>query len=103
MRKLYCQGDVGLLKLDTLPNGAVRQKVRGDIVLALGEATGHRHRIPAGTANLYEWQGDQLVEVGKRGAILVHEEHSSITLEPGIYKRIIQREYRPEGIRNVTD
>ena len=34
---------------------------------------------------------------------LTHDEHGPITLEPGVYKVRIQREYSPEAIHNVAD
>lgn len=95
------QGDVLLQRISALPEEAERVKAKGPIVLALGEATGHKHQIKTG-AVAYEWQGDMLIEV-KKEAALVHEEHSTITLEAGIYQRIIQREYSPQAIRNVND
>ena len=34
---------------------------------------------------------------------LVHDEHDTLTIAPGAYKVIRQREYHPEEIRNVAD
>ncbi len=41
--------------------------------------------------------------VSMNGATFVHEEHGPVTLPPGDYKVVIQREYSPEAIRNVAD
>lgn len=88
----FRQGDVFLIKVAELPAEAKDITPEGDIILAYGEQTGHCHRIATGTASLYEWKGDQLVQV-KEPTFLTHEEHSKIALEPGIYKRILQKEY----------
>lgn len=90
------QGDVLLIKVTELPTEAKDITPEGDVILAYGEVTGHCHRIATGTASLYEWQGDQLVQV-KEPTFLTHEEHDKIALEPGVYKRVIQKEYDPSS------
>lgn len=97
----FRQGDVLLIKRDSLPADAVVTQKKGAIILALGEATGHKHQIKTGAIS-YEWQGRQLIEVKKETA-LTHEEHDAIALVPGVYERIIQREYSPLSIREVKD
>lgn len=101
----YRQGDVLIARtnLSAVPNGAEKQKPDGQrVILAYGEATGHAHAIDCKLADMYQWQGDQLLEV-KPGAVLGHEEHTHIPLPPGVYKVTIQKEYSPERIRNVAD
>ncbi len=100
----YRQGDVLLVKVDMAmaPEGSVQQDADGRIVLAYGEVTGHAHAIDANFASLYQWKGDRLIEA-KPGARLVHEEHSTIELEPGFYKVVQQREYEPGSFRTVID
>lgn len=94
------QGDVLLQKVDKQINildateATVDPKVPGRVVLAYGEATGHHHSISTDYAKMYEWKGDRLLEV-KEGAVLEHQEHSAITLEPGVYKVVQQREFDP--------
>lgn len=102
MNKLYRQGDVGLLKIDALPEGGRQEKVSDTLVLALGEVTGHSHRLCAEAATLYSFDGYDVFEIKQRGE-LVHEEHDTIALDPGFYKVIRQREYTPEQIRRVVD
>ena len=99
----YRQGDVGIRKVNTLPKGAVKQQVNDSIVLAYGEVTGHKHQIAADEATLFVAGARRFLEVCYSGATLKHEEHGPITLEPGIYEVIQQREYSPEAIRNVHD
>jgi hypothetical protein len=102
MNKLYRQGDVGLLKIESLPEGARKEQVSDTLVLALGEATGHSHRLCAEEATLYSLTDYDVFEIKMPGE-LVHEEHSTISLEPGFYKVIRQREYSPEQIKRVVD
>jgi hypothetical protein len=102
MNKLYRQGDVGLLRIDGLPEGARLETVSDTLVLALGEATGHSHRLCADGATLYKVDETDFFEIKQRGE-LVHEEHDAIALDPGFYKVIRQREYTPEQIRRVVD
>ena len=105
MNKPYTvrQGDVMLMRVDVLPKDAEKQEDDGRIVLAYGEVTGHAHAISTKFATRYQWKGDVLIDVGEQGAELVHEEHSTIVLQPGVYKKIQQVQYTPERIINVTD
>jgi hypothetical protein len=101
--ELYRQGDVGIVRVARLPKGAkAKPRENGRIVLAYGEVTGHAHAITAEVATEYELGGDVYVKAD--GELEVrHEEHGAITLSPGIYKILHQREYTPEAIRNVAD
>lgn len=91
------QGDILIVKRTFIPDGAVK---RQDRVLAEGEATGHAHRLDAG--DVYEKEG-ALYFKADEAVHLNHEEHGRLTFEPGIYRVIRQREYEPEGWRNVAD
>ncbi|HEY9759144.1 MAG TPA: hypothetical protein V6C97_28515 [Oculatellaceae cyanobacterium] len=103
MNKHYRQGDVVLVEIEDLPEGASEELVSDDIVLALGEATGHSHRlrVPEG-ATLYAVGDSNVVQLKKPGN-LVHEEHDAISLAPGFYRVVRQREYTPERITRVID
>ena len=89
------QGDLLLKKVEKLPKRA--KIVKSDVILE-GEATGHAHRIMDGEIFRFWSQssGDQLFVKADKGAMLVHEEHASIELVPGIYEVIRQREYDPD-------
>ncbi len=104
MNEHYRQGDVCLVRVDALPAGAKKETTAESIVLAYGETTGHSHRLKTKIDGLsmYAWKDDKLVELREPGE-LVHEEHSTIALKPGLYKVVIQREYTPERIRRVVD
>jgi len=96
----YRQGDVLLIAVDAIPGRAVPvPRDQGEIVLAYGEVTGHRHAIAEPHAELLALP-DQEIErrflriVGDK-ALLRHEEHDTITLPPGTYQVVRQREYVP--------
>jgi hypothetical protein len=61
-------------------------------VIREGEKSGHKHQIKGdGQLKLF---GDQMVvDVGDKGAVLVHPEHAPIKLSKGRYKANIQREF----------
>ncbi len=94
------QGDVFLELVERLPEGS--EAVKGPLVLAEGEVTGHAHRVQGGRAKLFEAAGERFLRVTAR-ATLAHEEHAPITLTRGVYRVIIQREYHPQEFRNVAD
>lgn len=106
------QGDVLLIKVAALPK-KVREKARdahGRLVLEYGEVTGHAHAVLEPNAKLYDVLdeaerivGQALVVEEGSPAILVHEEHDSHVLEPGVYRRFYQVEYDGEEERRVTD
>lgn len=108
--RIYRQGDVLLQRTaKRLITGAPVARKAGRVVLAEGEVTGHAHAIDSPLAQLFEERGGLLflrVEPAGREeapAVLRHEEHAPITLEPGVYRVIHQREYSPEAIRRVVD
>ena len=108
--KLYRQGDVMFRQIKSLPKG--ERVKRANATVAYGEVTGHSHQLA-----IEDRQSAEVLEIGKGlfvrvseagvriegGATFVHEEHGPITLPPGNYEVVIQREYSPEEIRNVID
>ena len=109
-RSMVRQGDVLLIPVSQIPNGAtVVKTTAGRVVLAEGESTGHAHTLEAGSATLYSTadSADRWLRVhGQSGggvAVLTHQEHASIELPPGDYIMRRQREYTPEEIRRVAD
>jgi hypothetical protein len=118
----YRQGDVFILKLtDDIPSDAEFVQEGGEIVLAHGEVTGHHHKIVSSKTKMFappKPTADQLVAAAnqilrapqERSAQatqtraylevpepteIVHEEHAAIPLPAGVYKVVIQREYKP--------
>lgn len=96
----YRQGDVLLVATtDELPTTASPiERDKGRVVLAYGEATGHAHAIYEKGVSLWSvGEGGELLVVDET-ASLVHEEHDSISIPPGRYFVIHQREYTPPRI-----
>ena len=104
MKAHYRQGDVLLVKVEELPTGAVLEDLPEPhrIVLAYGEVTGHAHAVNTAYASIYTAEQERFL-VAKPGASLVHEEHSTIQLDPGVYHVVRQREYSPREVRLVAD
>jgi hypothetical protein len=114
------QGDVLLVPVSHLPDGCVlAQGQSRKIVLALGEATGHHHRIedhvigPEAAAEIAEAaiararlyvapNGDRFLDVSEP-VTLLHEEHESVALPPGLYEIPVQMEYDESLMREVQD
>ena len=101
--KLVRQGDVLMKPVVEIPKDAERREIKGRIVLAYGEVTGHAHAIDdAGVDVFVKPDGVMYLRVTNETSIS-HEEHGTILLPPGNYQRVIQREYSPAEIRDVAD
>lgn len=105
--KTYRQGDVLIRQIKSLPKNAKDVTPKDRIVLAYGEVTGHAHAIAPDEAREFSL-ADAAGVVRRflnvvRSAVVRHEEHAAIPLPPGVYEIVQQREYRPEGLRNVAD
>jgi len=118
--KNYRQGDVLLIAQTSLPQDAKRIKPKP---LAYGEITGHKHEaVSSSHVEHWEHDGHHYIEVTsnvviahgnetqinriKKGELLdcaVEQIHAPISIEPGIYEVRPQREYEPNGWRNVAD
>ena len=99
------QGDILLVLVDgDVPRGArVVEREGGSIVIAHGEATGHRHRVRSNDAELYERATERFLRA-RAPVELVHEEHGTIELRAGLYKVLRQREYVPQSMpREIAD
>ena len=98
------QGDVILIKVNKAPvdNGQVIDRIEGRIIVAEGEATGHAHAIPTPEVDMLEKENIRWL-VAPEEFMLEHEEHDTITLDPGIWQVVYQREYDPQQIRRVMD
>lgn len=96
------QGDVLLIRVNKIPSDLVKTKSN---TLALGEATGHHHTLFGNDVVCYAENENSLADFFeiKTEANLVHQEHDAITLPKGKYRKVIQVEYTPAGIRNVAD
>lgn len=102
--KKYRQGEVYILECEKVED----LKEVDSIVFAEGEVTGHRHVLVAerpDTKLRMKFDGvDYYFEVVGGNAVVKHEEHKTITLTPGFYRSVIQREYDPIAYqRQVRD
>ena len=97
----YRQGDILIVAVSEITGQ--EQTPNGRIILAEGEVTGHAHAIADPAVTSYVGVDGVLYLDAPKGADVKHEEHATITLPPGKYRVIRQREYTPEAIRNVAD
>jgi hypothetical protein len=104
--KLFRQGDVLVQSVDRIPAGLQPVPLdRGRVILAYGEVTGHAHAVIGDV----EFLAADLQDLEERflrveaEAKVVHEEHETITLPPGNYRVVRQREYAPEAPVYVAD
>jgi hypothetical protein len=91
------QGDVLIKSVEKIPEGLQSVPLdAGRVILAYGEVTGHAHTVVGDV----EFLAADLEEMEQRflrveqEAEVVHEEHGTVTLPPGEYEVIRQREYQ---------
>jgi len=97
---MYRQGDLLFIGVEDIDGSAV---VQDDGVIARGEVTGHMHRISDGTKAVLMVAAGLAYVRAMQDAEIVHDEHDTIVLPPGEYKVVRQREYIPDGWRQVAD
>lgn len=99
--RMFRQGDVLVVGVDSLParvSPVAREE--GRIVLAHGEVTGHAHAIWSERVAFFreDGSGRGFIQVsGGEPVALTHEEHHTISLDPGTYEVVRQREYEPKA------
>ncbi len=96
----YRQGELLIEKAD-----GIKGKKLSHRIIAEGEATGHKHEVITGEAELYEDGGTLYLKVLSNEAELIHPDHNTVVLPKGDYKITTQREYvvGEEKYRAVTD
>jgi len=95
----FRQGDVALIACDAIPEDAteIKRDADGSLTLALGEATGHRHRFADHGVHLYETpRKERFLRVVKTSNLL-HEEHTAHEIPPGLYRLPTQTEWNDEN------
>jgi hypothetical protein len=113
MPQMFAQGDLLIERVDDAPCGDLTTLTHGDVlVLAEGEATGHRH-VLRGPAAMFRDDGlardvpRELyvghVRIPGEGAELAHDEHATIWLRKGTYRVRRQRELEPKDVQLVSD
>lgn len=97
-------GDLSFHPLQELPEGLKKVEHDGSFVLARGEHTGHTHTIHGNVEILQDNEGRFYLNVLSSSQVS-HEEHKTITLEPGVYRQDSELERDPflEQIRKVVD
>jgi hypothetical protein len=107
MRQLQ-QGDVLFQQVASIPDGARRLPNQGQVVVARGEATGHNHVITSDRAGLWELTRNGVTVLYldvETPVTLVHDEHKTLPIPPGIYRigRIKEYDYFSEMERPIVD
>jgi hypothetical protein len=110
---IACQGDVLIRRIESIPNTAVEvqesKEVPGKHTVCHSE-TGHHHVIDAKKAKFYVDSADTMVgyiSVFDKHVDLEHlrdyDKHETLRLPTGDYELRRQREWSPEGWRQVAD
>ncbi len=104
MERLVQQGDVLFFEVGELPEGSVK---KSGVIIAEGESTGHAHTLVLDRpliAELYEKDGLLYVKAVEKVSVK-HQEHKTITLNPGIWKvgRVREYDHFTEEARRVQD
>jgi hypothetical protein len=103
------QGDVMVLRVDALPEKKSMMPAEGGrVVLAHGEATGHHHSFAfSDRVALFREDGAGgglfLAVSGDAHAMLEHQEHTALSVPPGIYRVVRQRVWSAGMARRVAD
>jgi hypothetical protein len=98
---MFRQGDVLLVPADAMPQGRPIDAEDGRLVLARGEATGHHHSVAVEDGELVDAAEGVFLRI-MEATPLVHQEHGAITLEPGVYRVVRQREYVPGAVDRLV-
>lgn len=93
------QGDILFVPIKQIPFGL---KKKSNNVIAEGEKTGHKHVLEGGIL-LDGPVAGMFINVEGEKATVTHNEHKAITLPKGNYQVKRQREYEPQGWRQVSD
>jgi hypothetical protein len=106
----YRHGDVDIFKTDSVPASA---KLEKSTTIALGEVTGHHHTIyPLGETDVKVYTEtdvkslvDKYIVIEGGKAVLQHQEHEAIILNPGVYETKIEQDFSPydQEYRRVVD
>ncbi len=94
------QGDLLFVPIKGLPEERKEQK---DGIIARGEVTGHTHQLRPGLETTLFAAANIMYIQAKAQAFVDHQEHNTITLPTGNWKVQRQREYIPDGFRQVAD
>ena len=98
-------GDLSFHPIKELPKGLKEVQHKGSFVLAEGEHTGHKHVVTSEKMKIFQDASGRYVLQFGSPAKIAHEEHTTITLQPGIYVQEIEQERDPflDRIKEVLD
>ena len=107
VEELRQQGDVLMFSQAELPQGLkpAKPEARG-FILAHGESTGHAHVIDCNAdCEVFTNEINELYIWAKSQVTVKHDEHNTVTLDPGVWKVGRVRETDPfaKEIRSVAD
>lgn len=109
-RCAHQHGDVILVVVDGIPEGAKQVKVDDGFIVERGEGV-HTHTLVKPEIGklcdkvvIYEKDGTLYMRV-KEAVQIDHEEHGKQTIKPGIYKKVIEQvmDYDADAPRRVAD
>lgn len=112
--EVCAQGDVLIRRVESIPeNATANAPINGEIIVTHSE-TGHHHvmvldREKLPSVEMFSSTDNPLLAWIKvnRPTVLEHrrphDTHEPIKFEPGVYEIRRQREYTPEGWRQVQD
>lgn len=112
--KVCAQGDVLIRRVKAIPLGVVAVPPVDGAVIVTHSETGHHHvmvldRDDDPAVEMFSSTDNPLlawIKVNRPTSLdhkRPHDTHESILFEPGIYEVRRQREYTPEGWRQVAD
>lgn len=112
IKNQFAQGDVLFHPIKEIPKGAkkLEPQEKGLYVHAYGEVTGHAHVTDPKLTTMYEWEGNNLIEVHKETELTHFNintggkgDHDAIKVAPGTYEVRKQKEFTFEEWRAVRD
>ncbi len=105
--KIGLHGEATLTKVDSLPDGAVKQPHTGDLIIAASETVGNHHRIycEEKEASLYERDGVLYLKVESPVGVVCADKHDKALLDPGVYRvgKQLEWDYVGKMARSVAD
>lgn len=99
----YYQGDIGLIKIEKLPEGITLGEFKNGLVIAAGEVTGHYHVLDVTHPTKVKVARDAngfYLQIDEGKAILTHNKHAQQEVGTGLWfiprqiERDILREFR---------
>jgi len=114
IKNYAAQGDILIVRCEAIPDAALLVPRDSGRIIVTHSETGHHHVIERPRVDMYQdadplvaWlevHGDEsLPEIAELVHCRPHDTHETIGLSPGRYQIRRQREYVPEGYRQVMD